>query len=202
MCKLELTVGDIDLLVAKHSHGDALGRVNYKSFAEAIDSGTRPTGGRTGAEGRTNSVSSSPAAFTQVGLETAPSTAIASVFRPSVPSSQLTQAEEAAAAKSLAAIAEYILTRKVLVRPAFEDHEANQVCRTRPLNMIIVFARGSKRSVPAMQNSVMIVQHVTFAQFAQVGVCVRARTQSHLRLVAGLCGGRDVTGCTVVSVES
>lgn len=41
MCKLELTGGDIELLVAKHSHSDAFGRVNYKSFAEAIDSGTK-----------------------------------------------------------------------------------------------------------------------------------------------------------------
>lgn len=66
-------------------------------------------------------------AFTQVGLETAPSTAIANAFKPPSPASQLSDAEEAVAARSLAAIAEYILTRKVLVRPAFEDHEANQV---------------------------------------------------------------------------
>jgi hypothetical protein len=68
---------------------------------------------------------------------------IASSFVPAAPVAELSTGEEEQATAILAKVRSYVLTRKVLVRPAFEDHEANQ-------------------------NSVMIVQHVTAAQFAQV----------------------------------
>ena len=132
--------------MAKHSIGDALGRVNYRSFASAIDAGGLrltftmdmgcvylPCRSAVGTLvllvfGSVLTRAAWRAAFTPVGLETAPSSAgVGFGFTPAVVLAPLTAAEEAVADKAVGTISEFILTRKVLVRPAFEDHEANQV---------------------------------------------------------------------------